>query len=70
MREMPTEAAQRERTLADMRHDVAERLRLVCAGWSQEAFTQLVAQIAEITYKYDVIRDHDVWASADRWSAE
>jgi hypothetical protein len=67
MPEIMGELAEREREISALRHDVAERLRAVCAGWPEDAMEQLVQRIADITYKYNCIRDRDMWLSSDRW---
>ena len=38
--------------LASLQHDIAARLRRVCAGMSEEVFEQLVRDIAAMKLKY------------------
>jgi len=59
----PTPLRERERALAAIRQDVAQRLRSVCAAWPEDETAQLVARIAEIKYKYEVLLDRDIWVS-------
>jgi hypothetical protein len=58
--------AERQRAIAAMRRDIAERLRSVCAAWPENETTELVERIAEIKYKYEVLLDRDLWVSSKR----
>jgi hypothetical protein len=43
--------------LAELRTDIAKRLRNVCAALPPDAFDRLVARIAEIEFKYEQMRE-------------
>jgi hypothetical protein len=52
--------------LAELREDVARRLRNVCAAMPQDEFDHLVARIADIEYRYEQMRDDWTPPQTDR----
>jgi hypothetical protein len=42
---------------ADLRQNIAERLRGVCGEWPEERFAELVEEVARVVLKYDYGRD-------------
>ena len=58
------QSANREQALAAIRHDVAERIRSVCATWPEDETERLVERIAEVKYKYECLLDCDIWSAA------
>jgi hypothetical protein len=64
MSEVNTERANRVRALADIRNDVAARIRPVCVGWAEDDVCALIEHIVEVQYKYDYARI-DIWFPSD-----
>ena len=54
--------AGRQRALAEIRDDVARRIRPMCAGWREEDTERLIDRMAEIKYRYE--RLQDAWLPA------
>jgi hypothetical protein len=48
---------QSEHVPADLRQNIAERLRGVCGHWPAERFAELVEDVARVALKYDYGRD-------------
>ena len=46
-------SAERERTLAAIRYDIAARIRPLCVGWAEADIVALIERMALIKYKYD-----------------
>jgi hypothetical protein len=46
-----------EHVPADLRQNIAERLRGVCGDWPEERFAELVEEVARVVLKYDYGRD-------------
>jgi len=66
MTNIPNRRVESERAIADIRRDVAARIRPLCAGWSEEDVLELIERITQITYKYDIARTEQLAASKPR----